>query len=156
MAVYPNARGFAYVVLEGLTLVDWGASDMTSAQRGQLAVLRVAAIFDRYEVDVFVLREVPFGRDSGGLARLAEGMDELARERDIPLVTVSREQVRKAFADVVPPTRYAIAESIAQSVPALRPLLPAKRKIWTGESRRMGLFDAAALAIAFVHQNGRR
>ena len=34
----------------------------------------------------------------------------------------------------------------------LHPYLPPIRKIWKSEDSRMGLFDAAALALTFFHQ----
>ena len=53
--------------------------------------------------------------------------------------------------DVRPPENKstAIAETIAKRIPMFASYVPPIRKIWNGEDRRMGLFDAAALALAF-------
>jgi hypothetical protein len=44
-------------------------------------------------------------------------------------------------------TRYAIVSDIVRRLPMFASFQPGRRKIWNGEDRRMGFFDAAALAI---------
>ena len=62
---------------------------------------------------------------------------------------VSRKQIRETFSYLGSPSRYAIVEAIAKHIPMLASYAPPVRKIWNGEDRRMGLFDAVALALAF-------
>jgi hypothetical protein len=64
-------------------------------------------------------------------------------------VQFSRQQLRQSFEFLGSPTRYAIVEAIAKHIPLFEPYVPPVRKIWKTEDRRMGLFDAAALALAF-------
>lgn len=153
MAVYPNARGFAYVVLESpLLVVDWGATDVAARRKIKVGLSRVSLLVDRYRPDVLVLRasEARGSRHDDFL----KVMRRLAKARRTSVITISRKNVRAAFSEAEPPTRYRIAESVADLLPALRPLLPPQRKIWIGENRRMGLFDAAALALASVRLKG--
>ena len=58
VGLYPNARGFAYVIFEGpLSPVDWGISEILHREgRLKTCMKRLAALFDRYCPDVLVLR----------------------------------------------------------------------------------------------------
>jgi hypothetical protein len=73
----------------------------------------------------------------------------LANDRSINVAVYTRKDINACFSTVGARTRYEIAEAIARHVPALAPRLPPKRRAWTAEDRRMGLFNAAALV--FTH-----
>jgi len=81
-------------------------------------------------------------------------MAELAKSRGVRTVAISRKQIRDVFAFLGSPTRYTVAQAIAQSIQAFKPLVAPKRKIWNGEDRRMGLFDAAALGLTLLKNQG--
>jgi hypothetical protein len=51
------------------------------------------------------------------------------------------------------PTKEAIVNAVAEEIPALRRHIPPPRKPWTSEHARMGVFDAAALALTFFWRN---
>jgi hypothetical protein len=74
---------------------------------------------------------------------------ELAEQQGLPVCAFSRDSVRAAFAYLGSPTKHAIAEVIAKHIPAFEPYLPPERKRWMEEDARMGIFDAAALALTF-------
>lgn len=149
MGLFPNARGFAFVMFEGpLSPVDWGISEMSGSERTRTCLRRLAKVFNRNAPDLLVLRGGPL---NNRLRHLCKAIEALAKSRGIVTSKVSRAQVREAFACLGSPTRNAIAEAIGKDIPTFAPLLPAPRKIWNGEDRRMGLFDAAALALALMH-----
>ena len=152
LAFYPNARGFAHVVFEGLlTPVDWGISEVRRKKRRvDTYVRRLSVLIDRYRPDVLVLRGGSKERELPAIQTAIAAVQTLAEGKGVQTRTVSRKEVQQAFAHLGSPTRYAIAESIAKHVPIFAPLLPPARKIWNGEDRRMGLFDAAALALTFL------
>lgn len=150
MAVFPNARGIAYSILEGPKFaIDWGATDVAAKRRLDTSPPWLSHLIDRYSPDILVVRKGSPRAGSKRLADLTAAIGELANAKGIAVAMVSRKQVQKAFAHVGSPTRYAIAQEIARKLPAFAPLLPPKRKIWKGENRRMGLFDAAALAFSY-------
>jgi hypothetical protein len=66
-----------------------------------------------------------------------------------------RAQVRACFAEFGLATKQSIAEIIGKRIPAFERLVPPPRKIWMSEHARMGLFDAAALALTFFQLEGR-
>ncbi len=149
MAVFPNTRGFGYAVFEGLLPVDWGVSDVQGMNRNRTCVRRVAALMGRYNPDVLLLRD-PTEARGRRIATLIEAIASLPRHADTACLAVSRLQVREAFGYLGRPTRQRIARAIADRIPFLEPLVPAPRKIWNSENRRMGLFDAVALALTYL------
>ena len=151
LAFYPHARGFSYVVFEGpLSLVDWGMSDIRSKRKTSVCLLRLSALLDQYVPDAVVTRQIRQGR----LAKLSEALTKLVESRRVVIAAVSRDRIREAFVHLGSPTRYAIVQAIAKQIPVLAPYVPPIRKIWYGEDRRMGLFDAAALALAYFNDRG--
>ena len=150
LAFYPNARGFSYVVFEGsLSPVDWGMSDVPGKEKARRCLRRLSLLLDRYEPDVLLIRELSERFRKGRTAKLLAASEEAARGRGILTAALSRKQIRDAFAYLGSPSRYAIVEAIAKHIPMLASYAPPVRRIWNGEDRRMGLFDAAALALAF-------
>jgi hypothetical protein len=149
MAFYPNARGFAYVVFEGPHCpIDWRIAEIPRRYKVRRSTSRLACLMDQYRPDVLVMRKMPEHTPSDNQLDFG-AVAAVSRRTGIRVVQVSRSQVKEAFAGIGTPTRYAIATAIAHNIPIFAPLLPPPRKIWNGEDRRMGLFDAAALALTF-------
>lgn len=152
MAIYPNTRGFAYVVFEGpLVPVDWGVSDVRGKRRNTTCIRRIGILLKRYAPDVVILRGgydllVKRGRR---LNRLVGAIEQLVAKTGISSIQLTRAQIKGAFVHLRPPTRYAIVNSIARYIPDFQSYVPPVRKIWQREDRWMGLFDAAALAFTF-------
>jgi len=72
-------------------------------------------------------------------------------ERDrIPIRFVTRRAVKNVFPGCSR-NKYTIAAALAKQLPELAPRLPGVRKIWKSEDYRMGIFDAAALGVAYFH-----
>jgi hypothetical protein len=153
LAFYPHARGFSYVVFEEpFSLVDWGMSDIPAKYKTPRCLRRLSLLLDRYRPDAVVIRRIHRGR----LAKLTKAITELVKSRRIVIAAVSRDHIRQAFEHLGAPTRYAIVQAIAKQIPVLAPYVPPVRKIWYGEDRRMGLFDAAATALTFHQSNAQR
>ena len=155
IALYPNARGFAYVIFEGpFCPIDWGVSDVLHKEgRVSACVRRVSVLIDRYRPEYLVLREVD---DAGtSIARvMVQAAEKRAWLNGVPSHRLSRNDIRRDFARTGSSTRYTIARAIVKDIPVFAPLMPAARKIWNGEDRHMGLFDAAALALTFLRRRG--
>jgi hypothetical protein len=152
MSVFPNARGIAHVVFEGPdSPVDWGICDPRGTRRRHQAIRLIAARIDRYSPDILILRDrvgVRSGRNWRH-AMLVDALEKLAKQKGISIARYSRDQVRQSFGSLGSPTRYAIVQAIAKQVPIFETYVPPVRKIWKAEDRRMGMFDAAALALTF-------
>jgi len=154
LAVYPNARGFSFALFEGPDfVVDWGIREVARSLRRECSLKCVGQLLNKYRPDILVLRGMPGGLNAG----LAQEFIGLSRRQGIPAMVISRKEMRRVFASLGKATREAIASEIVQRLPVFAPFRPGRRKIWNGEDRRMGLFDAAALAFAlFASRTGRQ
>jgi Holliday junction resolvasome RuvABC endonuclease subunit len=157
LAVYPNTRGFAFVLFEGhLSPIDWGVKEMRGRRKHSRCVASIDKILDRYEPDILVLQDTsPTGtRRARRVTNLNAAVATLASGRAIPVYAYSREVVRSAFEDIGLPNKHSMAELIAKHIPAFERYVPPPRKPWMSEDARMGLFDAAALALVFFQKAG--
>lgn len=152
MAVFPNTRGFAYVVFEGpIASVDWGMVELRGKGRNRGCLRRVAALLGRWQPNTLVLQDMsPSGTlRASRIRRINQAIALLAEAQDIGVMAYSREQVREGFAAEGFPTKQRIAEAIAKRIPMFERLLPPPRKLWDSEHPRMGIFDAVALVLTF-------
>jgi Holliday junction resolvasome RuvABC endonuclease subunit len=152
LAIYPSTTGFAFVLFEGsLSPVDWGVTAVRGRDRNDQCLRIIAGIFTRHQPDVLVLQDTsPAGtRRSRRISNLHAAISKLADLQGIPVRTYSRARVRFAFSYLGPANKHTIAEAIAKHIPAFDRYLPPPRKPWMTEDARMGLFDAAALALTF-------
>jgi hypothetical protein len=151
-AIYPNTRGFAFVVFEGqLAPVDWGVKTIRGKRKHSRCLRHIEKILARYEPDSVILQDMsPIGTQRASrITKINSAIEELCELSGIPTYAFSRAQVRSAFSYGGVTTKQAIAEAIAKHVPAFERYLPPIRKPWMTEDSRMGLFDAAALAWTF-------
>jgi hypothetical protein len=152
LAIYPNSRGFAFVLFEGpISPVDWGIVVVGGRNKNRRCLVRIRSIFVRYAPDILVIQDMS---ESGThrahrLRRLNRMIEDLADARQIPLYAYSRAQVRSCFTQLGFVTKQGIAEAIAKQISAFERYVPPVRKPWMSEHVRMGLFDAAALAWTF-------
>jgi hypothetical protein len=159
MSVFPNARGIAHVVFEGPdSPVDWGICDPRGSRRKHQAIRLIGKLVDRYSPDVIILRDragVRSGRN-WRYAALVDALETFAKQKKISIARYSRDEVRQSFDSLGSPTRYAIVQAIAKQLPIFETYVPPIRKIWKAEDRRMGMFDAAALALTFYRRQNAR
>jgi len=152
LAIYPNARGFAYVLFERpLAPVDWAVVEVRGKLKNRQCIRRVSQLFGTFAPDAVALQhmgEEPFHRATR-IRDLNASVALLAETQGIPVFTFSRTQVRQRFASLGSVTKQTVAEYIAKHIPAFERFLPPIRKIWKSEDARMGLFDAAALGLTF-------
>lgn len=150
LAIYPSARGFAFVVFEGPeSPFDWGTKEFRGQKRNARTLEAIAALIARYRPDALVIEEFceQGSRRSLRIRRLYRSLIDLAQTECIDIVRCTKAQVRHCFGSVDTPTKYEIATAIARQIPAFGHRLPRLRKIWMSEDARQNLFDAAALAL---------
>src|SRR5262249_25604261 len=91
-------------------------------------------------------------RETPRVANLNAAIRELADHRGIQMCAYSRGEVRSVFKQHDCPNKQIVAEHIAKHIPAFERYVPPPRKPWMSEDRRMGIFDAAALALVFYQR----
>ena len=151
-AIYVNARGFAFVVFEGpLAPIDWSIVEVRGSDKRERILGRIDALLGRYRPNVLVVQKMgQSGSDrSQRIRRLNEAIIAMAKRYSLSVATISRDEVRQQFAYLGSTTKETIAAAIAKHIPAFERFLPLPRKPWKSEDARMGMFDAAALALTF-------
>src|ERR1700730_4823174 len=154
LAVYLTAHGFAFTLLEGpLAPVDWGIVRRDGSEKNQRCLTAVSALLRRYRPDVLILQDTSWTGTPRPqrITNLNAAIFKTAEDFAISVCAFSRDQVRAVFGSVQPLTRHALAEAIVKHIPAFEGFLPEPRKWWNSEDPRMGMFDAAALALTFFH-----
>ena len=156
-AIYLNSRGFAFVLFEGpLAPRDWGVVEARGKDKRERLLSRIDRLLSRYTPDVLVLQDTSHnGTDRPHrIRRLNEAVAEAAERYGLQVLSFSRTEVREHFAYLGSVTKDTIAGAIAKHIPAFERFLPPPRKLWQSEDARMGIFDAAALALTFFYANG--
>jgi hypothetical protein len=156
-AIYPQSRGFAFVLFEGrLVPVDWGVFEARGANKNARCLMRIASLLALHTPDVLVLQDTS-ERGTHRVHRIQElnrRTAELAEERGALVRSYSRAQVVEYFSQKGATTKQKIAETIAKHIPAFDLYVPPARRPWMSENARMGIFDATALAWMFLHSVG--
>jgi hypothetical protein len=154
LSIYSNRHGFGFVVFEGhLAPVDWGIAWVRGRRKNRECVRRISALLGRHNPAALVIRQIS-ERMPRRIRDLNEGIAALAETQGISVFAYSRMQVRECFGYLGAPTKQYIAEVIAKHIPAFERHLPPARRAWDAEDPRMGLFDAAAVALTFFHKHG--
>jgi Holliday junction resolvasome RuvABC endonuclease subunit len=156
LSIYFNTRGFAFVFFEGyLAPFDWGLCEMRGPRKHRRCLARVVKILDRYKPDALVIRDTSTRQTrTPRLENLTAAVREMANGRHIPVYSYSRDHVRDAFKYTGVVDKQNLAELIAKHIPTFERYVPPPRKLWMSEDRRMGLFDAVALALVFFQKKG--
>src|ERR1022692_2213241 len=150
LAIYPSARGFAFVVFEGPdSPFDWGTKEFRGTDKNGRSLSAITELVERYRPDAIVIEDFADNRArrSSRIRRLYRSLVHLAQTECIDLFRYSKIQVRHCFGSVGATTKYEIATAIARQIPAFGHRLPRFRKIWMSEDGRQNLFDAAALGL---------
>jgi hypothetical protein len=138
---------FGFVMFEGPDeLLDWG---IKASRHGGEPVkvslnVKLASLLEWYVPD-FVVIKIP---TTAPLKRRIRTIAVLAKNRRIPVRLISSSSVRKAFPGNNQ-NKYQVATVIAARHPELSPRLGPRRKLWEAEKHSMGIFDAAAIGIAY-------
>ena len=158
LAIDPTTKGFAYVLFEGKTLIDWGVIFVYPKKKNELCLKRITELLEVYDPQVIVLEDT----DAKSCLRrtrvrkLIAEVRTLVHEHRVQLHVISRRKLVEAFSKVSANNKDEIAREVADRLPELGPQLPPKRKIWMPEDPRINLFDAAALAMTLFEMGGRR
>src|SRR5260370_174007 len=102
LSVYPNTRGFAFVLFESsLSLVDWGVKEVRGLGKNKRCLSKIVALLDRYAPSVLVIQNMSAKgmRRAPRIRKLNAAIAELAIGREIPICAYSRTDVLLAFAE---------------------------------------------------------
>lgn len=157
IALYPNARGFGFALFESaLSIADWGVKEVRGLRKNAQALAKAEALFAQYAPRVLVMQDMAAegARRVRRIRTLNHSIAEAAVSVGIRVARYSRADVLDAFVEFGATTKQGVAEVIAEHIPTLSRYVPPPRKPWQSEDARMGIFDAAALALTFFHRGG--
>lgn len=153
LAIYCTEHGLGYAVLErSRSLVGWG-SKRVRGNKNVVALKQINRLIFHYHPDVILLQKVDFpgSRHSFRIQKLHRAMFALTKREGMPLVELTREEVKAKILGRPLGTKREIAEVVARCFPAdLASRMPPPRKPWMRESPRMATFEAVALSLAFL------
>jgi len=151
LSVHPTASGMGWVIATSpLTLIDWGVI-RANKETNATCLRRIASLIHTFAPAVIVVRHAAGSSRARvkRIQRLITAVVQLARTRNIEIRMITEKEVRKHFERFGAKTREEIAAFLASNIDALSSRMPRKRKPWMKEDARLGLFDAAALMVAF-------
>jgi hypothetical protein len=151
LAIHPTTRGYGWILFDGPgSALDWGIAS-AKASRSTRLLTKFERILARNRPETLVLEDVEDVSERRGAraTELSRSMLHLAQCEGMRTSVFPRSAVRACFAARGVTTRAEIAEAVAVEIPALRPRLPAERKLWMPEGHSQSLFNAAALAITY-------
>jgi hypothetical protein len=150
LALDVHPQSFGFVVFEGPNqILSWG---IRSFRPGVNAVKTPAGeklftVLDKFTPSAIVIRERETARKTKK-SKMLGTIERQALSRKIAVTFMSRTDVNRAFVGF-DSNKYEVASALAKQFPALASRLPPKRKIWQSEDYRMGIFDAAAVGVAY-------
>ncbi len=148
IAIAPTSRGFGFAVFRApARLLDWGVKEARS-DKNRLARSKIEAMVREIKPAVVVIENWLHAscRRSERVRALLNEVAVLAHKSGATAIIYSRHNVRQAFGKSGK-SKDAIAVAVVAQLPALRPWLPPKRRIWESEHHSMAIFEAAALAM---------
>ncbi len=143
-------RRIAYAVFETpARLLDWGMKGFRSRPitgGGFMGVLR------DYRPSVIVLRDITSGsrRDNPRAREFVRVMAAEARRSALAVAFVTGRELEQVFRQYGLVTKHQIAETIGEWFPELSTHVPMPRKAWQSEHWNMPVFDAIAMAVAYL------
>ena len=150
LALDVHPRSFGFVVFEGPNrLLDWGIKSFRPGVNAVKisAAKKLLVLLDEFTPSAIVIRKREVRR-STTKTKMLTTIESQSRRRRIPVRFISRGDVNRAFVGFES-NKYEVASALAKQFPALASRLPPKRKIWQIENYRMGIFDAAAVGVAY-------
>lgn len=157
LALEIRAARFAFVVMESSRgLIDCGVKRTRSTVHDGHIPLRkkFADLFDEFSPTVMVIRRAtPTAPATTRI--LTKIATEEAKKSAIPYRVIRRATIKQTFVGH-DKNKDEIAAAVVKRFPELGMKRPARRKCWQSENYWMGVFDAAALGLAYLSRSGQQ
>lgn len=155
-AIYPNANGFGYVYMDGpRKLLDYGIIRMNPICNFRL-LDKIKDSIEYFKPAVIILLD-PEGNSSrtgNRIRKLIEKITGYAKQENLQVAQISRDQIRDVFENFGVITKYDISQWLLSEFKQLETRRPKERKLWTSEDRNMAVFDALSLAMTWYWIQG--
>ena len=153
LAIYPNARGFGYALLESPSEArDCGVVSILPICNKR-SLRRIQQFITHYEPTLVILQDFNDGysRKSLRVKKLVAGVRQFCFDNQLAVKEYSQEQIRFVFEQFKAYTKRDIAKRITEWLPQFQKKMPKIRKPWMCEDYHMGMFDAVALGLTHYY-----
>jgi len=159
LAVSLSTEGFGYALMESAnSLVDYGNKVFTD-RKNDRSLNHITKLIGLFKPSVLVLHDVN-AKGSYRAARIKElhrNVLTLAEKHKLKVAQISGRQLRIVLLGDPSGTKHDVATYIAELYSDdLADRLPPKRQLWESQPSRMDIFDAVALALAFLLKPAKR
>ncbi|MFI4973059.1 MAG: hypothetical protein ACHP84_00805 [Caulobacterales bacterium] len=151
MGFHPTARGFGWVVFETPSApLEWNLA-YVRGDKNVACLKQMHGLLARFRPDVLVMERFDHrtGKRAIRVAKLCHAVAAIAQEYAVEVRFLPRRDVRRGLGLPAGATRQDAAERVAGHIAAFRHRLPPERRPWESADRRMALFSAAALVLAY-------
>ena len=149
LALEIRSGRFGFAVIEGSTLLDWGACAFDTSGL-DYAMSRLAFLLRIYRPATVVARTTRRGADdfSKNAAKVLRKIRNKLERGDVRFVLLARHDVHNFFSKRGCGNKHEIAGVIADRFSQLKARVPKLRKPWDCESAITAVFDAIASVMA--------
>ena len=153
MALFPNALGFGFAVMENALNVEIAQSVAIKPRpiSNPKVLKRIREKIAYYEPDTIVIEDFENSRKSKRVSKLLKEITKFCEERNIKLSTYSRKDIRFVFSNFNAHTKHEIARIISDNIEYMKDWEIQKRKCYEGESHLTGAFDAVSLGVTHFY-----
>ncbi len=154
LALYPNAKGYAYALMQGPTVVPEKKMVSISPVDNTRIIREVSDLLKRYTPDAVILEDTSckFARKGARGKQLLRSLNLSAKYRGYPVYSYSREDIRLVFEPWRATTKYEIAEVIAKNIKGFEMLLYPRPKYPDSQKYLTALFDTISLGITHYYK----
>lgn len=152
IGVAPSSRGFGFAVMrEGNVLVDWGVKSVSSGDKNERCLARLAELIEDYRPAAIAMEDcLKASRRARRIQDLIVQFADMAKGEGIAVCWCSKREINICTLKNEDGTKHQIAESLAASyTDQLGFRLPRKRRLWMSEPYQMDIFSAVALAQCY-------
>ncbi len=149
LAIYANAKGFGYAVMEGVMDVQ-EKGQYTSAPIDNDELMRgVKWCIEKYNPDAIIMENMndSIYRKVERTKKFAKRVRICAKKRGLGFSTYSRAMIRHVFERWKAYTKYEMALVICDNIPAFENFMYEKPAYPQREQHMVGVFDAVTLGV---------
>lgn len=154
LVVYPNAKGYAYALMQGpLEVLEKKMVSISPVDNTRI-VNDVKTLIDENVPASVILEndQCKFSRKHGRGKQLLRSLAQMAKRKKYNVYTYTREDIRLVFEIWKATTKHEIAEVIAKNIKSFRILLYPKPKYPDSQKYVTGVFDAVSLGITHYYK----
>jgi len=154
LAVYPNSKGYAYVLMQGPLIILTKRMVSVSPVDNTRIINDIKTLIREHCPNAFIIEnpKCKYSRKGVRGNQLLRSLVLCAKYQKIGVYSYSREDIRLVFEIWKAQTKYEIAEVIAKNIKSFRILLYSKPRYPDSQKYLTAIFDAVSLGITHYYK----